>query len=30
MSTNDVTVLLIDDHPLVRAGIARLIDPSPA
>jgi DNA-binding NarL/FixJ family response regulator len=26
MSVNDITVIIIDDHTLVRAGIARLID----
>jgi DNA-binding NarL/FixJ family response regulator len=26
MSTNDISVVIIDDHTLVRAGIARLID----
>ncbi len=29
MSTNDISVVLIDDHTLVRAGIARLIDSEP-
>jgi DNA-binding NarL/FixJ family response regulator len=29
MSTNDISVVIIDDHTLVRAGIARLIDSEP-
>ena len=29
MNVNDVTVIIIDDHTLVRAGIARLIDSEP-
>ena len=29
MNVNDVKVIIIDDHTLVRAGIARLIDSEP-
>jgi DNA-binding NarL/FixJ family response regulator len=29
MSTNDISVVIIDDHTLVRAGIARLIESEP-
>ena len=29
MSTNDISVVIIDDHTLVRTGIARLIDSEP-